>query len=299
MSDMPDEDELSLAEELFLDFVDPEELPAESMRAAIANWPICSDFFIATLHRYVAGDLDPADDGDALLFLLHLFGQMREARAYRPLLELLTQPIETLESLLGDSLDATLAQILAGVFDGDPGPLEEIILDPGVHEYARWPVLDAYGGLAHLRQIDRERAERILFDFGEMDLPPEDGAWIGWLHACAAIASPNLLSYARQMVTDGKAAPHGIGASDFEADISAWRDDPEGELKWLRPLDDVIDEMSRWHGFSEAGIAERRKAEHLGGSIGRETHVNPHRDIGRNDPCPCGSGKKFKKCHGA
>jgi len=19
---------------------------------------------------------------------------------------------------------------------------------------------------------------------------------------------------------------------------------------------------------------------------------------GRNDPCPCGSGKKFKKCHG-
>ena len=20
--------------------------------------------------------------------------------------------------------------------------------------------------------------------------------------------------------------------------------------------------------------------------------------VGRNDPCPCGSGKKFKKCHG-
>jgi preprotein translocase subunit SecA len=22
-------------------------------------------------------------------------------------------------------------------------------------------------------------------------------------------------------------------------------------------------------------------------------------DVGRNDPCPCGSGKKYKKCHGA
>jgi preprotein translocase subunit SecA len=22
-------------------------------------------------------------------------------------------------------------------------------------------------------------------------------------------------------------------------------------------------------------------------------------EVGRNDPCPCGSGKKFKKCHGA
>jgi preprotein translocase subunit SecA len=27
--------------------------------------------------------------------------------------------------------------------------------------------------------------------------------------------------------------------------------------------------------------------------------VNEHKDIGRNDPCWCGSGKKYKKCHGA
>ena len=29
--------------------------------------------------------------------------------------------------------------------------------------------------------------------------------------------------------------------------------------------------------------------------------VPAHRDapkVGRNDPCPCGSGKKFKHCHG-
>ncbi|MGF1707170.1 YecA family protein [Enterovibrio baiacu] len=24
--------------------------------------------------------------------------------------------------------------------------------------------------------------------------------------------------------------------------------------------------------------------------------VNPYKSVGRNDPCPCGSGKKFKKC---
>ncbi len=28
-------------------------------------------------------------------------------------------------------------------------------------------------------------------------------------------------------------------------------------------------------------------------------HASPHEKIGRNDPCWCGSGKKFKKCHGA
>ena len=26
---------------------------------------------------------------------------------------------------------------------------------------------------------------------------------------------------------------------------------------------------------------------------------DPWADVGRNDPCPCGSGKKYKKCHGA
>jgi len=29
-----------------------------------------------------------------------------------------------------------------------------------------------------------------------------------------------------------------------------------------------------------------------------KAETNPHRSIGRNDPCHCGSGKKFKKCHG-
>ena len=26
---------------------------------------------------------------------------------------------------------------------------------------------------------------------------------------------------------------------------------------------------------------------------------DPYANVGRNDPCPCGSGKKYKKCHGA
>jgi preprotein translocase subunit SecA len=26
--------------------------------------------------------------------------------------------------------------------------------------------------------------------------------------------------------------------------------------------------------------------------------VSVGQKVGRNDPCPCGSGKKFKKCHG-
>jgi len=36
-----------------------------------------------------------------------------------------------------------------------------------------------------------------------------------------------------------------------------------------------------------------------GGSFAQAPVVNEHKDIGRNDPCWCGSGKKYKRCHGA
>jgi preprotein translocase subunit SecA len=35
------------------------------------------------------------------------------------------------------------------------------------------------------------------------------------------------------------------------------------------------------------------------GSSTTKTASNPYKNVGRNDPCPCGSGKKYKKCHGA
>ena len=28
------------------------------------------------------------------------------------------------------------------------------------------------------------------------------------------------------------------------------------------------------------------------------TQAQPQMRVGRNDPCPCGSGKKYKQCHG-
>jgi len=35
------------------------------------------------------------------------------------------------------------------------------------------------------------------------------------------------------------------------------------------------------------------------GSFAQAPAVNEHKDLGRNDPCWCGSGKKYKRCHGA
>ena len=34
------------------------------------------------------------------------------------------------------------------------------------------------------------------------------------------------------------------------------------------------------------------------GNVCGKTFSKGYPDVGRNDPCPCGSGKKFKHCHG-
>ena len=57
-----------------------------------------------------------------------------------------------------------------------------------------------------------------------------------------------------------------------------------------------------------AGSAHPATPAATGGSavVGNGSSVNPatvvnddHDKLGRNDPCWCGSGKKYKKCHGA
>jgi preprotein translocase subunit SecA len=46
-----------------------------------------------------------------------------------------------------------------------------------------------------------------------------------------------------------------------------------------------------------AGVASGGGGEE--GPVAVKQIVNAEPKVGRNDPCPCGSGKKYKKCHGA
>ena len=63
-----------------------------------------------------------------------------------------------------------------------------------------------------------------------------------------------------------------------EDDDYYWGDDDDDEDYW----DDDDDEKPQIRYASEPG----------------KTFVKQEKKVGRNDPCPCGSGKKYKKCHG-
>ena len=286
MTDVSNDTILALTEGIFLEFVRAEELPAEGMRTAVECWDICGPFFVGILEHYAEDELDPTLDGDAPLFLVHLFGQMRETRAYRPLTKFLARPIETLRAALGDTIAETLPRILTGVFDGDPDPLEGLFLNADADEFIQWAALSAYAGLVRLGRIEVGRAERVLLAASTTVLVPDSAAWIGWQRACAAIGTPALIDHARARVAADDADTIDLNAAEFEQEIAAWATDPAAKLEDVLPLADALAELSRWHGFSEAGVAERRKADTLGGSIGHETVVNAYRKVGRNDPCP-------------
>ncbi len=58
---------------------------------------------------------------------------------------------------------------------------------------------------------------------------------------------------------------------------------------------DHLYSLPQWKDiFTEAELEEYYKEQKRSRTV-----VNKEEKIGRNDPCPCGSGKKYKKCCGA
>ena len=51
--------------------------------------------------------------------------------------------------------------------------------------------------------------------------------------------------------------------------------------------------------FSRRGQSSRRRRASRPGLATLGAPMPGAAEVGRNDPCPCGSGKKYKKCHGA
>ena len=70
------------------------------------------------------------------------------------------------------------------------------------------------------------------------------------------------------------------------------------------PAEDLQFQHAEFGGGTAAAAAdpELAAAELAGGDVALaerpQTFVRRGQKVGRNDPCPCGSGKKYKHCHG-
>ena len=89
--------------------------------------------------------------------------------------------------------------------------------------------------------------------------------------------------------------------SDFRNDLRRTLADPERmagfEYDRIGPFTDAIGELETWADFSGEDASETVPMPlELDDYEVQLPITNPLRGVGRNDPCPCGSGKKFKKC---
>jgi uncharacterized protein len=64
----------------------------------------------------------------------------------------------------------------------------------------------------------------------------------------------------------------------------------------LGHIEDVLVSLDWTRGTEDAFDEDGEEAPWTDFAYPNEPFRNPWRNVGRNDPCPCGSGKKFKKC---
>ena len=99
----------------------------------------------------------------------------------------------------------------------------------------------------------------------------------------------------------------------LHGDITIRVQQPEPQRKAPRKLRTNADDLAKVAGQSKTdGDDERVRKPQLrrngsspsrsnghSSSVAQMSHAAAPTRIGRNDPCPCGSGKKYKRCHGA
>jgi preprotein translocase subunit SecA len=95
----------------------------------------------------------------------------------------------------------------------------------------------------------------------------------------------------------GPAGPYPEEMDQVEADVDGEPAEPEPSQEQRQAAKSSMEDFTR-------NIQRKKDKElaalHFGGddSTG-STQVIAGAKVGRNDPCPCGSGKKYKKCHGS
>jgi hypothetical protein len=133
---------------------------------------------------------------------------------------------------------------------------------------------------------------------GTPDLPPTDPPLLD-------------LSQIGDMLPEGMQLPPGVDAKEIQsmlespqgrimADFLVFCQEEGVDLSSGNPNDPRIERLQKeWLSTPRDAFDGKKPSEMLAHAQGKvETFRRQDLRVGRNDPCPCGSGKKFKKCCG-
>jgi uncharacterized protein len=278
--------------------------PNEALQWSLDHWDAVSDRLLSKL-RAISANLandpdDPAfDDGDgmALFYLVHLFGEMRDKRAYAPLCERLMRD-KNPYAWLGDCVTQTLSGVLINVYDGDLEPIQRIVENASLDEYVRGAALESLAYLVCFADALSEEAARTYLDHLYEKAEPRGPSWLWvvWMETAAHLGYQDFGPRAARLLSKHWVSDGEISMREFNALLAKARSAPEEGFSddGIKPFGSTIALVDSFRKTYQPDKERGSEAAPL--VLFGTPHVNPLRDVGRNDPCPCGSGKKYKKC---
>jgi hypothetical protein len=249
---------------------------------------------------------DTIVDEDAQLFsyALYLLAKWRETRAYPLVVRWLSLSDAASTHLSGDVSTQDGARILAAVCDGDLDPIKRLVLNRDADEFSRGVAVSALA----LLSVWAEVPDDIIVDYfawlAREGLEREPSyVWSALATESADLEALPVFPEIRRAYDEELIDPQTVGRSELDDVEAAPRGDLRERMKDRHPpIDDVAKATWWWACFERPG--SNRRAEELALAAAGEfddAPIEPYRapqKIGRNEPCPCGSGKKYKKCCG-
>ena len=246
----------------------------------------------------------------AHVYAMFLLAQFRDRRAYAPLIALARLPGDLTEFLLGDAQCEHLPKALASVWGGDLDPIKTLIEDEAANEYSRMAGLGAIVTLVCAGEVPRDTAIAYFAELFDGRLRGPGGLWGDLVNSACDLGPgelyPRILRAYEQDLVDEMMIT--LGDVQDARRLSS----QEAIAETIRShhhslITDTVAEMEYWACFQEPAPEpeddpdlDEPRFDRTGTGAGWD--LQPIRraqpKIGRNEPCPCGSGKKFKKCCG-
>ena len=265
--------------------------PMPALQWAVSHWDEAAPRCLALLEAYTGGTDASQSTLDAMVFIVHLLGDRADKRAYRTLCRLMLDE-EKLTNALGDeACVSTLKGVLNQCFDGDTAPLRAVVESTEAESITRGEALLALAWLARNGRFPEAEFRDYIRELYTMLKPREsDYVWYNLVVVTAILGYGEFAAQAAKLIDDGLVPEEWLTLAEFPELMSTG--DPEGnnglESEEVEPFENILEAMATWP-WDDDEVEDEEEVQ--------QPVINPLRHIGRNDPCPCGSGKKFKNCH--
>ncbi len=285
--------------------------PKEALESAIANRDGMIPELLAVLEKSAGNLPNLVDRPEYVLHVnaMFLLAQFREPRAYPLIVQFFSGPGEIVHNVTGDVITEYLGRILASVSCGDDSLIKSLIENEEVDEYVRGAALRA---LIIMVARDEKPRDEVISYFHELftgRIEREYSHVWNALVSCSTDLYPEeLFHHIEQCYRDDLVASLYVDLGDAEDVLALGKERALSELRDHRShtlITDTISDMEWWACFQPEGAPDPEPTKDYLSRLFprpprpvRPRYQEPMRSnkIGRNEPCPCGSGKKYKKC---